>query len=603
VLERSQIAGSTIGRLHVRIPANAASEAGPRCTTAIRVLDLQPPGMAPDAVLCVRSLPDPLPGAIDLRGADQRPPLAWESAARTALARLLQRAARPARELVVSDVDAVFFADRAELMACMARDASLGALGRCWWWRHLLHDVSFPALMRVWQENPTWVPAALGTLAVMGNPPFFWFLRNLERGHARYLLDAVCSACAASSLSRAIAHVLDDVPLTRNDSVEELASRRTMIDAGRGSKSPGFESSAVSPPWRALIGVDLHAAELRVEPAVFAAITLMLQRAPAVARSTPFIRATVAYLRQTGASTRSRGVRTIETVARARNADGSPPVEAPRASGLEASRPAASLGIAAGDGWRATGADRARIAGRKGDDPQTAHAPDAACTDGRAAHRRPSSIGPGPASPSPIATTKTGFGVGVAGQPGAAIETGMPARDVWIESAFAGAFFLLNVFEDLDLFSTWPEEDSDAAPSIWEIVRQFTLALIGRDFELDPLCAFLERLAPVTVEPWSDTGATPLPLAVFERIRGHIRALIDADDAPALLVRQRGRVVTREGCLEVEFSLDGHPIHIRAARLDRNPGWVALAATHISFVFSSSRVGVVPDTAQPSRRR
>jgi hypothetical protein len=76
-----------------------------------------------------------------------------------ALGAALADAGRPA--LGTTSAAAVWFADEAELLACMARDATAGMLMAHWWWRLLLRDCA-PAGARVaWQAAPRHVPRAL----------------------------------------------------------------------------------------------------------------------------------------------------------------------------------------------------------------------------------------------------------------------------------------------------------------------------------------------------------------------------------------------------------------------------------------------------------
>lgn len=97
---------------------------------------------------------------------------AEDSATRYApLATLLAGARRAAS--ADSDADAVWFADEAELLACLARDALAGMLERRWWWRAIAQQhrgepwaASSPAqqaLLR-WLRVPQLMPRALQRL-------------------------------------------------------------------------------------------------------------------------------------------------------------------------------------------------------------------------------------------------------------------------------------------------------------------------------------------------------------------------------------------------------------------------------------------------------
>lgn len=75
------------------------------------------------------------------------------------LAALMARAVRPAHGELSGD--AVWFADEAELLACLACDALAGDLALRWWWKLLLRDLSPAGAQARWLQSPRYVPAAL----------------------------------------------------------------------------------------------------------------------------------------------------------------------------------------------------------------------------------------------------------------------------------------------------------------------------------------------------------------------------------------------------------------------------------------------------------
>src|SRR5947199_272006 len=132
--------GTSIGRLRLRAATADPDALRMRGGTAVGALDLQPPAMPEQAILCIRTLQDPLPGGLDLRFSAAPRPVAWETAMRGAVAGALRRAVRPALGPVPAEADAVRFAHRSELLACAARGAFRRALpvhwgwtGRRWW--------------------------------------------------------------------------------------------------------------------------------------------------------------------------------------------------------------------------------------------------------------------------------------------------------------------------------------------------------------------------------------------------------------------------------------------------------------------------------------
>ena len=82
----------------------------------------------------------------------------------------MSAAVRPAFEAALgAGVAAVWFADEAELLACMARDVLADELAARWWWPLLLERTATPALaLQRWVAAPQAVPWALQALAANG---------------------------------------------------------------------------------------------------------------------------------------------------------------------------------------------------------------------------------------------------------------------------------------------------------------------------------------------------------------------------------------------------------------------------------------------------
>src|SRR5260370_19764023 len=168
--------------------------------TVLGALDLQPPAMPEQSILCIRRLHDPLPGGIDLRSPAAPRPAAWEAAMRGAVGEAMRRAVRPALGPVPASTGAVLFADRAELLACAARDALRGALALHWWWTHLLGGQrSLAAVVREWARAPAYVPAAVELLAARRE--IADFALAIAPPEAVRLLDAVLRAPALPALA------------------------------------------------------------------------------------------------------------------------------------------------------------------------------------------------------------------------------------------------------------------------------------------------------------------------------------------------------------------------------------------------------------------
>ncbi|MDX6272605.1 MAG: hypothetical protein QOD28_3828, partial [Acidobacteriota bacterium] len=93
-----------------------------RLASLFAAAEVQPAGLAPSAIVCIRRLDDPRPRTVSLAGGHLTLPPEWQQSVRSSIEQLVRRAPRPARELVGADAPCVVFADRAELLAALACD-------------------------------------------------------------------------------------------------------------------------------------------------------------------------------------------------------------------------------------------------------------------------------------------------------------------------------------------------------------------------------------------------------------------------------------------------------------------------------------------------
>ncbi|HET9918301.1 MAG TPA: hypothetical protein VFQ30_00570, partial [Ktedonobacteraceae bacterium] len=191
--------GTTIAqRLRVRGSGLDALTTRLRLTSLLEAVDLRPPGLPPSAVICIRRLRDPLPGALSLQHIGQRPPQAWEHALRHALAQSVRQAVRPVEGAVPANAGAVVFNDRAELLACLAHDWCEGAIDMHWWWQSLLRGEFDRSVLAAWLAAPEYAPAALQHLAQRGT--VLPFAEKLSTGEARQLLESITRSFALYEL-------------------------------------------------------------------------------------------------------------------------------------------------------------------------------------------------------------------------------------------------------------------------------------------------------------------------------------------------------------------------------------------------------------------
>jgi hypothetical protein len=265
---------AVLGRVRVWSDALDPALARLRLEQVLAGGEWRPPGLPPSAILCVRRLADPRPGTLRLDVGGERPPPQWERALASALARLLTDAARPALRAVPAGAEAVLFADRAELLACLARDTCDGVAWTHWWWRGLLRGSAGPrdAVIATWLEQPERAPAAIELLAAWDTAARFASLLPVQAAH-----ELAVRAAAAFGASALHAVLVAGAPAT--------ASNAEPDGAGSGRE----------PPWR-WIAPEAAAARPEVHQELALGVLLSLRRAPATARTRVFAELTSAWL-------------------------------------------------------------------------------------------------------------------------------------------------------------------------------------------------------------------------------------------------------------------------------------------------------------------
>jgi hypothetical protein len=578
--------GTTIGRLRLRAATADPHALRMRGSTAVGALDLQPPAMPEQAILCIRALRDPLPGGLDLRFSAAPRPIAWETAMRGAVAGALRRAARPALGPVPAEADAVLFADRSELLACAARDALGGALTIHWWWTHLLGGGRSPAAVaREWARSPAYVPSAVEQLAARNE--ITGLARILAPAEAVHLLETVLRVHALPALASSVVQALTATP-----EPPPSPTRTGLQGAGDPEIRPRLEP-LVSPPWRTAVP-DLPPAALTIEQHTLVAITLTLRRAPALVRSEPFAKEAVAWIESEHRRSLSIGpIRPIDSIGPIRPIRPIGPITTDRTDPLRL----AALQEDSGESNAAPEAEPPsaeprrpvpqRLETRGPEELRPDPQPETASRETQPAPSSIASVLEEPPAPDAAQGPEI---IERAADP----EAGEPPRpDLAIDTEFAGVFFLLNVGIALGLYSDFTSPVQCGIDlDVWDFLALTGPALAEIDgFGEDPIGPFLAALA--NRKEGEEPGAGFLPPdgrslrqwldSTVLRIRERL-ALAGLED-PARIVRRYGRVTTTPAHLDVYLSLAAHPIEIRLAGLDRNPGWIPAAGRHVAFHF------------------
>src|SRR5579864_2088130 len=245
---------ATIGRLRISADRADSVITPLRAAAVLETMSFAPIGLPPAAILCIRSLRDPRPRSLQLHTSDpvvaQSSRSAWQAALTQQLDDLAARAVRPFVQAVPPTAEAVLFVDESELLACLARDWLAGRLGACWWWSHLLNNLSHREMtLRAWYASPNGVPAAMTHLANSGIA--LMFVRDLAGPEVQHLTRLVLERFALEHLQSVLASSL---PSVRTTAVLSTAGVRSSRAVEPPAASPSTEY--VGAPWHRLAPPD-----------------------------------------------------------------------------------------------------------------------------------------------------------------------------------------------------------------------------------------------------------------------------------------------------------------------------------------------------------
>lgn len=277
-----------VSRLRVRRSGLDPLTTRLRLAALFQTADVQPAGLSPAAIVCIRRLNDPRPRTVSLaRGQSHLPP-EWQESVRASIEHLVRRAPHPAREFAAADEPCVVFADRAELLAALAGDWCEHRAMTRWWWLSLFKEaINSGTLGKLWQQSPEYVPGALEHLARGARAARF--AAALPEDSARAILYSLTSRFALSKLESAL--VFTTHSATRAGTKEQAdesqpeSSLPQMIPGN--ARLAAREVDAREAPWWRIVP-ESRADDLSLSQQCLLGVGLMLQRAPALARSINF---------------------------------------------------------------------------------------------------------------------------------------------------------------------------------------------------------------------------------------------------------------------------------------------------------------------------
>jgi hypothetical protein len=272
VISRLRVGGAGLDPLVTRL----------RMSSLLDATELHPRSLPLSAVVCVRRLSAPPAALRQTRGGAHTPRAqhAWQRALADTVERIAARAPRPIEGAVPPTAEAVVFADRAELLACLALDWRARVMPERWWWEGILKGSDAErALLAEWSSAPEHIPAALEHLAQRGLAAEF--VGALEVDAARLMSQRVAQVFALHGLRVALAP-------GGSGSEEATFNEHAARTQGEGSgRALAARIEALVPPWRRVVP-ESRAHAIALEQECLLGIGLTLARAPTYARAPSF---------------------------------------------------------------------------------------------------------------------------------------------------------------------------------------------------------------------------------------------------------------------------------------------------------------------------
>ncbi|HEV8430879.1 MAG TPA: hypothetical protein VGQ41_23455 [Pyrinomonadaceae bacterium] len=542
---------STILRLRVK-----GSDLDPfalrgRVESLLNDLSLQP-RLPPSATLFIRKLNDPLPGSLCLDTSYPRAPQAWRHAFITKFDQLVSSAARPAHGYVADSAESVVFYDYAELLASLSADWCSGSVNTRWWWQGFIKrgDVA-QVIKQLWRDKIEYAPAALEHL--VRKNVVVEFVSKFSEVEAHEMVQHVVRVFGLHAVTQIKRIQATDLPRSVLALVDFTVEQEDAV-----------EVRSVM-PWKNVVP-ESDTPRLRPAQQLFVGIALMVHRAPARVRTLSFAREVERWVER---AIKVSVVPEMVVEERIENEFFEPSETPAPFSVNQAVAPSALVAPEPSRQQRSVSSEAKLGNAIFKYEERPVIAPVAQTVNGaEVANPEPlikSELLFEPAPPAPFAT------------PTESLDT------ITIETELGGLFYLINLGIFLEIYSdfTSPVERFTEL-SIWDFVAIVGAQLLNDEANQDdPVWCVLENLA----EPdKSECPSWLLDLLPYIKTRlPQALGINDDVDLGEMLLHHHAKVVITPTHLDIFFALATHPIEIRFAGLDRDPGWVPAAGRFIAF--------------------
>jgi hypothetical protein len=438
-----------------------------------------------------------------------------------------------------ADADVVWFADEAELLACLARDALAGLLPQRWWWRSLQHGLAAGTTLASahtrWLQTPKQVPRAV---------------RRLGAARAVAWLESLGDAGRAQMVD-ALAEVF---------SVAQEA--KVWVLEGRLASAVNTPAPALAPVFAPVPGsasrVPLWAAQAADAALRLHRLCAALAEDAAAARSPASLQALADAAWRPDPARHTQG-----------------PQAAPKRMLV---LPPAAQEITLPVPQGSTAMSEMPVTKANPAEPQ-AHVPGPLKPATGRVGLRPAETPPTVPS-TPTAHQRRANEASVPAVRTEALEPAPPRT--LLATRYGGLLFLLNAALQLSLYGdfTQPRHPGLDCPP-WRFLLLAGRAWCGPGFRRDPLYGWLLRRA--------GGARQPVPLHLWPQL--HARLVLALSDGPSprralrAMLGMPAKLQDTGERLDLFFALAELPLAVRLSGLDRDPGWIPAAGCDVRFHF------------------
>lgn len=245
--------------------------------------DFSPNGLPSKSVLCIKKISDPKPLTLRFSHEDLRLTESWRKAVSERVETFYRRAFRPIRESVPAQAESVVFADRAELLACLAGDWCNGILAENWWWRGLFPNLfGAQTIAGIWRDSAEFVPSAFQILSKTGAA--IRFVQKLQPQETKDLLRQIVRVFGLQKLEESLSEPVQMKAEFDSEKLAKPGKKEALLfgaDLQIFKKPETIFSDLIS---------EIKISELSFERQCLLGISLLLARSPKIVRSAEFAR-------------------------------------------------------------------------------------------------------------------------------------------------------------------------------------------------------------------------------------------------------------------------------------------------------------------------